>query len=223
VAPLPAGPNRTGTPLFAIGVVAHTSRHQQAHTLSDTVNADYLSVDDGTLGCEANHHDVQASLADLPTTWSVVLEDDAEPMPGFIEQLHQALPMSPSPIVSFYLGRRRPPQWQNRILTAIGEAANTDSPWIVSTHLLHAVAYAIRTSLLPSLLAHESTHPIDEHIGDWARRHGNTVAYTVPSLVDHADLPTIVKHRDGQPRRPGRRAWTVGSRESWSSRAVVMT
>lgn len=152
----------------------------------------------------------------------MVIEDDAEPIPGFAEQLHQALPMSPAPIVSLYLGRRRPPQWQNRILAAIAQAANTDSPWIISTHLLHAVGYAIRTDLLPSLLAHHSRHPIDEHIGDWARRHGHTIAYTVPSLIDHADLPTIIRHRDGQPRRPGRRAWTVGPRTDWNNRAVTM-
>ena len=206
----------------AIGIVAHTSRIAKAKELQQQVKAEFISIDDGLLGCEANHDHTHRHLSGLPTTWSVVLEDDAEPVDGFTEQLHEALLMSPSPIVSLYLGRRRPPHWQNRILGAIAEAANTESPWIVSTHLLHAVGYAIRTDLLPSLLSHESSHPIDEHIGDWARRHGHTVAYTVPSLVDHADLPTIVEHRDGQPRRPGRRAWTVGTRESWSSQSVVM-
>jgi hypothetical protein len=206
--------------VIRIGVVGHLARADHARTLTKTVNADYLSLDDGTLGCDNNHHHVAAFLAELPSTWSVILEDDAQPVAQFTTQLSAALPMSPSPIVSLYLGRSRPPHWQSRIRHAL--AAITDESWLISTHLLHAVGYAIRTDLLPSLLSHSSTLPSDQHISSWAKRFGHTIAYSVPSLIDHADMPTLVNHPDGAPRRKGRTAWTVGTREHWTTHTATI-
>ncbi len=209
-------------PHLNIGIVAHTSRAAAAKKLAAATNADYLSVDDGTLGAEGNHRATQTHLAGIPTTWTVILEDDAQPIDGFRHHLEQALLMAPSPIVSLYLGRQRPPHWQKRIAAAVAEANTTSASWIISGHLLHAVGYAIRTHLLPSLLAHHSPRPVDEHITSWAKQYGHTVAYTVGSLVDHADWPTIVAHRDRQPRRPGRTAWQLGGRNEWTTRAVTL-
>lgn len=208
--------------MLAIGIVAHTSRAQQAKILANTVNAAFISIDNGVMGCDENHYAVQHHLAGLHTTWSVVLEDDATPVEGFTDQLHHALIMAPTPIVSLYLGRKRPPHWQKRIGSAVLEARGLDANWIISTHLLHAVGYAIRTELLDSLLRYESTHPVDEHITAWAQSYGHTIAYSTPSLVDHRDEPTIVHHRDGAPRRPGRKAWTVGTRTHWNTTAVML-
>lgn len=208
--------------LYRIGVVGHLTRSQQAKDLARQVKADFVSIDNGVLGCDGNHAMVQEHLTNLPSTWSVVLEDDAIPVDDFREQLTAALPMSPSPIVSLYLGKQRPPHWQRRISTAIAKAQHDDAPWIISTYLLHAVGYAIKTELLDSLLDHTSTQPSDQHITGWAKRYGYTISYTAPSLVNHADLPTIVDHPDGQLRTPGRTAWMYGGRHDWTSKAVTL-
>lgn len=209
-----------GSAVLNIGVVAHSTRSHEAKTLARTVGADFISFDDGLLGCEGNHETVQQQLAYMPSTWSLILEDDADPILDFRNQVLTALPLSPSPIVSFYLGRQRPPHWQPRIKKALTNAG--DASWVQSTHLLHAVAYAIRTPLLPSLLDHISTLPADQHITQWARSYGHTVAYTNPSLCDHHDLPTLVQHQDGAPRPQGRKAWHVGARTEWTSTTVTM-
>jgi hypothetical protein len=62
--------------------------------------------------------------------------------------------------------------------------------------------------------------PIDENIGQWSRRQGWPIAYTVPSLVDHADGPTLITHPDGAEREPGRVAWRTGTHFTWNSDAV---
>jgi GR25 family glycosyltransferase involved in LPS biosynthesis len=208
--------------LASVGIVAHTSRTAQAKQLGRTVRSDFISIDNGLMGCDENHYTVQKHLSALPATWSIVLEDDAIPVDDFRHQAEQALVMAPTPIVSFYLGKRRPPHWQNRVCNAVAQAANDDASWIISTHLLHAVGYAIKTELLPSLLDHTSDRPSDEHITSWARRFGYLTSYTFGSLVDHADLPTIVDHPDGQPRGPGRKAWYAGTREHWTTKAVTL-
>jgi len=203
-----------------VGIVAHSVRSGEAKALAKTVHADFISLDDGWLGCDDNHEAVQLHLANMPTEWSVILEDDAQPVDSFRNQLVDALAVAPSPIVSLYLGKKRPPHWQPRIKKALKTVG--DASWIQSTHLLHAVGYAIRTQLLPSLLGHQSTLPVDQHITQWARLRGHPISYTHPSLVDHKDLPTLVDHPDGQARTAGRVAWTVGTRTEWTSQTVTM-
>ncbi|CKH13395.1 hypothetical protein PXH78_33115 [Mycolicibacterium smegmatis] len=203
----------------AIGVVAHWKRADMAQALAEQVSASFVSVDDGTLGAEANHLQVWKHLADMGTTHCCVLEDDAVPVDGFRDQLDQAIEVAPAPVVSLYLGRSRPPQWQPKIYRAI-EKADDDTCWIVGTHLLHAVGVVIPTDLVQSMTSHRTNLPIDQSISLWARVRGHRVAYTVPSLVDHLDGPTLIQHPDGKPRPAGRVAWQVGTRNKWTDKAV---
>jgi|GEM_PF-744059 len=205
-----------------IGIVGHVDRAHQARILQHSVGASYLSLDDGSMGCEANHRHVWDWLHTHRRhhDWLVVLEDDAKPCDGFREQLHDALNHAPAPVVSLYAGRQRPPQFQWALEQAIGQAENEDASWITSSVLMHAVAVAICTTQVTDMLAtlawmHE---PIDESLSRWATR----VAYTYPSLCDHLDGKTLINHRDGQPRPPGRTAWRHGTRPEWTARSVAM-
>ena len=215
---------------FAIGIVAHATRAVVAKQLNKTVRADFISIDNNSLmGCEGNHWAVQNHLVNLGAEWSVVLEDDAEPVDGFRDQVGAALKSAPetADVVSFYLGRKRPPQHQGAIGRALQAANAAGAHWLLGNRLLHAVAYAIRTERLPSLLEFtaQSATPIDQHITAWAREtfgHRPVVAYTVPSLCNHSDMPTVVDHPDGQPRPPGRVAWQTGRRDQWQPSSVPL-
>lgn len=202
-----------------IGIVAHTSRATQARALHDRVGACYLAMDNGEHGCERNHARTWDYLKDFADTeWSLVLEDDAQPVDGFNQQAAMALDAAPAPVVSFYLGRQRPPHWQNAIRNATEQADRTGTHFIVGTHLLHAVAVAIRTDHIDAMLAHARTsrRPWDFAIAAWALQDGHTVAYTWPSLADHEDgEPAITKHPDKMARTPGRKAWRTGTRPVW--------
>src|SRR5512139_644190 len=208
-----------------IGVVAHTSRKTMAEQLAEQVSAATVAVDDGRLGCRGNHLQVWKYLAAHDSDWTVVLEDDAVPVDDFRHQLHQALTHTPCPVTSLYLGTGRPPHWQTRIRDAVAKAHANDASYIVTTHLLHAVAAAVKTPLIPHMLAHIEAKqylPIDEAISQWAKRAGHSIAYTMPSICQHHDGPTLVKHRDGSPRNKPRKAWTVGVRTTWTAQAVTM-
>ena len=201
-----------------LAIVAHTLRGQAAHTLFDHTNAAYMAFDNGTWGCDGNHRRTWQWLnTHINDDWGIVLEDDAQPVDGFREQLDLALAAVPPGIniVSLYLGTGRPPTYQPLIANII----NTDSHYIISNRLLHAVAVAIRRPHIQPMLDWTDRHPLpwDEAITDYAQRHGELIAYTNPSLVDHADEETLFTHPDHQPRTEPRKAWRLGARETWTT------
>lgn len=210
--------------MFRIGIVTHHARADQAHQLMETVGAVYLSMDDGTLGCSRNHMRVWERLSRYDTEWSVVLEDDAVPVEGFTDQLEQALASSPCSVASLYLGQGQPLQWQGRVGQAIHAAEQDNACWIVGKRLLHGVAVCIKTDLIPSMLTHikTSTRPIDWAIRDWAVSADQAICFPVPSLVDHADGPTLITGRADTSRDMQRTAWRVGTRDRWTSKAVEL-
>lgn len=211
------------------GVVAHEDRRGRASELHATLSQSYhtgLFLDDGKLGCDYNHLDAwDSTAANADTGWCMILEDDAEPIPELEFHLGWALWHSPAPIVSLYLGRGRPVHWQRRI----GNAMRFDRPYIVTTHLLHCVAVAIRTELVCELITDartaidEANKPIDEALTEAIQARNLPVAYTNPSLVDHAaDLPSVAQHRYVEAHPEARVAWAVGVRESWTGQFSVM-
>lgn len=208
---------------LTFGIVAHINRIPMTEDLARQTGATVISYDDGTLGCTRNHLNTWKRLSDDDSEWKVVLEDDAVPVDSFQDQLGQALDAAPTGIVSLYLGRLRPPQYQYMIQPAIDRAEASGAHWLVSRQLLHAVGIAVRADLLEDMLNHlDEETPIDEAINNWVNRKFYRVAYTWPSLIDHADTETLIQHPDGQQREPGRIAWKTGTRDHWENRIETM-
>lgn len=209
--------------MISCAVVAHTARLTQATELARSLGA-VITVDDGTLGAERNHIRAWERTAEVDAEWALTLEDDAIPVPGFLEQTERALTAAPEAVVSFYLGMAKPRRWQERIPSAIARADIEDAHWLTAPHAIHAVAIAIHAELRRDWLdfAHDSKLPIDERVSAWCVARGHRVAYAHPSLVEHADGPTLIQHRDGKPRNEPRVAWRTGTRDTWNSKTVAM-
>lgn len=214
--------------MIALGVVAHHSRRGRAVRLADHLGADTVAIDEGGMGAGRNHEVCYRWLAESGKPWSVILEDDAIPVNNFRDQLGQVLAAAPTGLLSLYLGRTRPPHWQPSIARVIAR----DEHFLMCSELLHHVAVAIRTDMIPALLAHLKANrryqtgrtPIDEAVGQFSRDMGIRVGYTHPSIVDHENrLPTVIdrhisQHRADDGTRPAteiRRAWAFGVRPSW--------
>lgn len=233
--------------MIPVAIVAHPRREAMAHTLARQVQADAICWDVGKIGAEANHMQAWSWLAQSGQPWGVVLEDDVVVCEGFREQLEAALECAPSPIVSLYLGRGRPPHWQESIARAAGGSALSPVSWLMAPALLSGQGYAMHTELFA-----KTRHvrwqilkmglPIDEAVTAWNRTHDGPhakVAYTWPSLVDHRDGPTLVDHYDG-PRNgltalmaedcdPSgaamaevRKAWQFGAHQNWDSSSIAL-
>lgn len=211
---------------IVFGVVADTRRRQQAWDLAGILDAKVLSYDEGGhLGCRTNHLKVWTKLLQHGGDWAVVLEDDAVPVTGFIDQVAGALADPPSDVVGLYLGKGYPRAWQRFIKKA---TADVTANYIVSTHVLHGLATAIRMHLVDDMLRFitnmqpaQQQWPIDEQITHWCRLRGYPVSYTLPSLVDHADGPSLLVHPDGDDRSLTRVAYRVGSRPVWDKTRTV--
>lgn len=187
--------------------------------LAELVNADFVSVDDGSLGCTRNHARVWHAL-DLSQPWAVVLEDDAVPVEDFRDQLCRALEVVPAPVASLYLGSG---YIGDKLTEALLHRADiTDSHWIVAHgQVHHAVALAVRSDIVPSMVEFfgARTQPVDRLLSTWARVNAHRVAYSVPSLVDHADVSSLVTKY----RRKPRKALRVGGRDTWCSKVIPMS
>jgi hypothetical protein len=205
-----------------IAVVSDVRRGDMGERLVNQVGADYLSIDQFGEGCTWNHSRAWRMLAGLsePDQWALVLEDDAEPVPGFREQLQLALAAAPAPIVSLYLGMG---YIEDRSIGInLTRADMLGAHWVVTRgRILHAVALAVRSDLLPELVDNlpRSNTPIDRSLSMWARREGHQVAYSWPSLVEHNDGPSLVTRY----RRAARRAWRTGVRDAWSDKMMLMS
>jgi hypothetical protein len=208
---------------IAIGVVGHHRRAGRARRLANKVSAEMITVDPGNLGPVRNHLVAWEWLADATDDWSLVLEDDAEPIEDFVKQARLALDACPSAVASLYLGRARPPHWQDCIARVIMRP----ECWLMGAELLHGVAVAVRTHLVPVMLAEvcktveNRDWPVDEAISDWCQRNEIKVAYSHPSLVNHADIPSVIDNHQSRhatdsltraDHREPRRAWVFGTR-----------
>lgn len=218
-----------------IGIVGHYTRQDQIKQLAKEVKADSVCLDEGGVGCEENHLRAWRSLAWIGAEWCVVLEDDAVPVSELREELAKMLPHAPTPVVSLYLGRKRPPQYQDSVAQVIG----LDSPFIMTDLYTHGVGICVKWNFVSSLIAYlelrkrrveedlEEQLPIDELIAEWVQGKGLEITFTNPSLVNHADGPTVLdfhpsrsKEEDMSTREPGRVAWRFGTRESWEGDSI---
>lgn len=204
---------------YTLAVVAHPSRSTLANALGIKIDADAMCWDTTDIGGEENHLAAWQYLSDCDTKWGVVLEDDVYVTKGFRDQLSQVLRNAPSPVVSLYLGRGYPADWQDRIAAKI----TADVCWMTAESLLSPQGYAIATTLLPDMLATVAPlteeMPIEEAVSWWCQERGYLVAHCRPSIVNHRDeTPLRPKHHDAD-----RTAWLFDWRDKWDESTTHLT
>lgn len=189
-------------------IVAHVDRSRQAFDLDDALGGAYIALDDGTLGEWGNHAAALSWGSQQACTHVLCIEDDAVPVPNLLEEAKKAVEYISNSCISLYVGTGRPRQ--PRVLQAIAAADAADSTWLQADSLLWGVAFIMPRWHIPHMLewARLSVLPTDQRIGAWYRSLGMKVAYTWPSLVDHADTPSVIP---GRPRPEKRVAHRVGA------------
>lgn len=202
--------------MIATLIVAHPARIHWAEELAADTGGTIVLDTDG-LGAGGNHRRALEVGIDTGADHLLVLEDDALPVPGLIGHVEQAIEHRPGGdgLIGLYVGRQRP--LGARVAQATRQATTAGAAWLLADGLLWGVATIWPTHLARDYLTttHDPTK-WDMHVRAWCRRHGHTVAYTHPSLVDHRDHPSLIPHR---PRQPGRTAHAVGT-PAWNRQAI---
>lgn len=186
-------------------VVGHVSRIGHAQRLAALLDA-HLLIDDGNHGANWNHRRALEWAAEQSCR-VVVLEDDAIPVPGFIEKVTDWLARRPDDLLSFYLGTGRPPQYQMQIAERLIIADKARYEFISFPRLIHGVCYSVPPHRISRVLSRwDNSKPADYAVGDaWC----GSVIYPCYSLVDHADGEPVERHPDSAPRTERRRAWRL--------------
>lgn len=186
-------------------VVGHHSRREMAQRLADMLGA-HLLIDEEDHGANWNHRRA-IEWASHQDSRVVIMEDDAQPLPGFTESVREWVTRFPDSLLSFYLGTGRPPQYQQHIAASLIDADKRRGDYITMDRLIHGVCYSPPVSGLSRIMQNwNRTKAADFAVGDAL---GGKVIYPCYSLVDHADGETVERHPDNQPRVERRRAWRL--------------
>lgn len=207
-----------------VGIVADRRREAMALKLADDVGADFISWD-AKNSATGNHRAAWNWHYAHPSDWAITLEDDAVPCKNFRTQAAKALAVAPRQIVSLYLGQQRPTAWQSAYEWAIERAEEADAHWMLARHVLHAVGLAADRDAIKAMVQALTLYGVyepDAAVGAWTARNGVDVAYSWPSLVDHADGLNLIHHHEQEQYRPGRVAWRHGTRRKWNSISVPL-
>jgi hypothetical protein len=203
-----------------IVIMAHPKRRARAESLREAVGGGVIVFDHGA-GEWATGEAAWREGALWDASHVLVLQDDAEPAEGFVPALHRAVTSVPDSPISLYLGRVKPTRWAQNVSMAVGEAVATDAHWIRASHLLHGVGIVLPRKWITPMLDYCEMFPnvaYDQRIGQYLRRMRNkSTFYTWPSLVDHADVPSLVRHNDDHRiGTDGRVAYRVGASISYA-------
>ncbi len=183
-------------------ITAHTSRAAAATRLALDLDA-CVFMDDGSLGEPGNTRRALRWAEQQAASHVIVVQDDAEPVPGFLDLAHAAITERPEHVISYYLGTGRPSA--AHFATLVTKANQTDARWVDTNRLYWGVAWSIPTTYLPDLnawLKLKAGTPTDTEVGHWSRLRHRPCTHTWPSLVDHADGVSLIHDRTER-----RKAW----------------
>lgn len=201
-------------------VVAHVSRFEMATALGSLVGAQHVWVsEESTVKGEWRNHARALKMAlSTECTHAVILQDDAVPVDRFKRLVYEAVEQRPDDVIGLYVGTYRPAALA--VLEAVHTAEETGASWLRSRDLHWGVGTVFPTSLIKEMTswcAEHSKLPYDQRVSEWLRLVERPVYYTWPSLVDHADTPTVIKGRVKN--TPARVAHRVGA-PVWNDRVV---
>lgn len=178
-------------------IVAHQRRWVQAEQLA-TLTRGKIFMDNGFLGEWKNTRRALAWGRSQDATHVVVLQDDAVPIPEFMAQVREAIKRRPDDVVGLYVGTGRP--YAEEVLRAVQAARRDLASWLVSDGLIWGVGTIWPVSLINDFLSWADLWrhqlPYDQRAHAWSQATGRRCYYTWPSLVNHADLPSVIKGRD---------------------------
>lgn len=194
---------------LSASIMAHPVRKEYAEELQRTLDRPIEIIYDTNPAPSRNPMQRWATgrraweAHDPEADWHMVIQDDALACKDLIAGLEKALKvLGPEGLVSAYTGTGRPDQLHVR--RALMHANAKGHSWISTRSLCWGVAIIVPVHTIHDMLAWCSEPgrmhmTYDMRIGRYYRDVLKWRSwYTVPSLVDHRDIPSLVGHGDGR-------------------------
>ena len=191
-----------------------------AKALAASVSADHTWIDRGYHGEWKNHLRAWKAASESDATHAVVLQDDAVPVEDFRKHVLEAIEHKPYEMISLYVGTHRPRKEQ--VEEAVRTAELNKASWMYADTLMWGVGVVMPTLMIEGVfdIVRKSKLPYDQRLGLGAMMLKRQVYYTWPSLVDHADVPTVAH---GDKKQQGKRvAHRVGV-PTWNSMEIEIS
>ena len=185
--------------LITTSVVAHSARKAAAFDLAIALDASVAYDFEGEFGPGVNHRRAW-ELAQCGRRLGGGHRGRCGVADNFPDRLAEVLSSAPTPVVSLYAGLHFPRHLAaaGRLYPRGGAARRAVGAGV------NAQSYGGRGHPSGPGRRHARQHralvdymPIDEAITVWCQERGHEVSYCVPSIVDHADGPTLIDHPDG--------------------------
>lgn len=187
--------------MIHVAVIGHHTRQEHAERLAESLSGT-LFLDPGDNGARWNHERAHRWGRGL-RGHLLVVEDDAQPVPGFLTHITEWVTQYPDDLISYYLSTDWPPQTRPEIQRKL----RTATDHIRLNKLIHGVCYSIPTNHIPTM--RPDRKPDTELGTQWVKATGRPIIYPTPSLVDHADWPSI--DNSGKQRPPRKAHQTAGA------------
>ncbi len=184
--------------MVSLAIMAHPSRKERAEALCDRLKPfnPVIVWDEKSSEWETGS---RALLAYEDSDFHLVIQDDAVISGNFYVNVLAALDSIPSEsLISFYTGKVKPAVRQTGL--AVAAAQVSKSSWLKGQTLFWGVAIAVPTKYIEAIVAQKSTHLYDRRVGEFFYKRYLPVWYTNPSIVDHAQEPSLVSHDVSEPR-----------------------
>lgn len=194
----------------SVAIMAHPARGAYVEELLEALDAPAEVVwATGKDVWETRRRTLEAH--DPSADYLVMLQDDALVCRDLIAGVQEIVRYVDGPI-SLYTGTQRPSQTSTAVHLAI--ASFTDSPFFRAPGPHWGVGLVMPTALIGELVKGagglKGIHADDMRMQRWLRAQGIDCTYTVPSLVDHRQGPSLVGHP-----QKGRKAYNfIGSDSS---------
>lgn len=200
----PSGPNGD-LPVLSAAVMTHPTRLPAARKLVAALAPldVQLAVDPDPDGPPSTMRGARLAYAAVAShaTHHLVVQDDVWLPDGFVAAARQSLAQQPEAAVSFFV------EWGSRTATLVRWAALTGASWApivnpyVPTQMLALPSAVAREMAAFLRTAADIAEPDDEAVLRFLRRAGVPTLVTVPNLVEHLDLPSLVGNQDHGVRR----------------------
>jgi len=212
--------------VISVAVMAHRSREALVLDLVQSIDTDVtVAWDQRNNEWDTGRRALDAY--DRTARWHVVLQDDAVVCRDLIAGLDRALDrVPPNAAVGLYVGESRRAGGRIERITARADAEGCS--WIHLPQLHWGVGLVVPTALIDEVVWRgDRTHVLeyDRRLSTVFRKLRMPVWYTWPSLVDHRDEPSLLRHDRQQHRKAARFAgaeWSARDSAWWEGQVLVM-